>query len=658
MRVVGVGSWRIGLRVLLVAALLYGGLWPFIDIAFIAHCFPLPFVTGAAFFRGYSHMVGGPVQYAAGLFSQAYSRHWAGVLALTLLALAAWAIARGILRRFSSGSCNLPAAAFSAIVLILASRDLGVLFILPMIAGLAAAWLYMALRERPVIGWAERAVVVLFLIASVPLYYVLASGFLYLCAMCALFDLLVRKRPLFSVAWLASAVAVPYGMSYVYFEPDIAGRYSRWIMMPERGAVTTGLVAAMYLFVPAGAALAFLIGRFQRRATSQPVKAATAKPRKPKRRERQRREPTPAFGGTGSRIGSLLTSRTLRPARLVWCAVLALLAVRLVALRFDTSGWVYADYLRENGRFEEALASVAESRDHTEVARFVTLYALGQTGRLPWEMFHYLQVDSSDPLLLQDPMWDRLGLFADWRSDLYLELGRVNESQRWAHEALAMEGETPRVLERLALTYIIGGNPEAAKTFLRALEKVPFQAARARQFLAALDRDPDLRSDPLVARIRPLMLRKNYVGNWNTEQILQQSLEANPSNRLAFEYLLAHYLLTSDMKGFASVAPRLKDFYRDLPTHVQEALLTFKNLNDSLPPGVDGSAIDRQLEPRFANFVSLWARYQNGPPKDAWNALAPSFGDTWWFFYAFDRSAAGPPFEAGVAPSSGTGIPE
>ena len=108
-----------------------------------------------------------------------------------------------------------------------------------------------------------------------------------------------------------------------------------------------------------------------------------------------------------------------------------------------------------------------------------------------------------------------------------------------------------------------------------------------------------MRSDPLVARIRPLMLRKDYVGDWSTEQILQQCLEANPSNRMAFEYLLAHYLLTSDMKGLASLAPRLKDFYRELPTHVQEALLGFRNVNGSLPPGIDGSAIDRETESAF-----------------------------------------------------------
>jgi hypothetical protein len=154
------------------------------------------------------------------------------------------------------------------------------------------------------------------------------------------------------------------------------------------------------------------------------------------------------------------------------------------------------------------------------------------------------------------------------------------------------------------------------------------------------------------------MLHKDFVGDFSTEQILLQSLDANPSNRMAFEYLLAHYLLTSDMKGLATLAPRLKDFYRDLPTHVQEALLGFRNVAGSLPPGVDGSAIDRQIESRFQIFTNIYVRYQNGPAEDAWKALAPAFGGTYWFFYIFGRTEAGPPFQPRADASQGTGSPQ
>jgi hypothetical protein len=620
MRGVGLPRRRINLRLPLVAALLYGGLWPLMNVAYIWHWYPLSFLTGATFWRRYSGTVGGPVHYLASLFSQTYARHWAGVLAFTLLSLAAWAIARGILRRFSSGPCDWPAAAFPVLILIPASRSMGVLFILPMVAGLAAAWLYMALCDRPRNGWAQPVVVALCLVASIPLYWLLASGFLYLCATCALFELLVRRRPAWCLAWIACGAAVPYAMSYVLFEPDIAGWYLRWMMLPQRDAVTTGLVASMYLFVPVGAVVAYLAGRFNAR----------------------------------DRLGP----RLRRAAQIVGFAALIVLASRLVALRFDTSGWIYADYLREDGRPAEALASLAHSADDSDPVRFLTLFALARAGRLPWEMFHYPQRASSDALLLRNTRFDTNPLVADWRSDLYLELGRVNDSQRWAHEGLSMEGETPRVLERLALTYTLNGNPDTARTFLRAFEKVPFQAARAREYLAALSRDPGMGSDPLVARVRPLMLRRDYVGDWTTEEILQQCLDANPSNRTAFEYLLAHYLLTSDMKGLASLAPRLRDFYRELPTHVQEALLGFSNVNGSLPPGIDASAIDSQTTYRFQRFIGIWTQRQNGPPEEAWTALAPDFGATWWFFYIFNRTSAGPPPETSADASRGTAGPQ
>ncbi|MCL6544557.1 MAG: DUF6057 family protein [Bryobacteraceae bacterium] len=611
MRCGSVKSYGIHLRSLLGVALLYGALWPLMEVGYLAHRFPAPFLSGLAFYRRYSRFAGGPVEYLANFFSQSYSRHWAGVLAFTLLAVGAWLIARGILRRFSPGSCQWLAAGFPLLILILAGRHIGVLFILPMVAGLAAAWLYMALSIRPRRLWAQRAVVILFLLASIPVYYLLASGFLYLCVMCALFELLARRRPAWGLAWLAFAAAVPYGMSYVYYEPDIAGRYLRWMRMPQYGRLANGLLVAMYLYVPVLAAAAFVAARL--------------------------------------RLGGRLKAPLRRATQAAGIAALALLTARLAAFPFERPGWVYADYLIHQGRMEKALAVLAQLQDDSETTRFLSLYALARRGRLLEEMFHYPQQASSEALLLRDPIYDTLPAAAHWRSIVNLELGRVNDSQRWTHEALTAEGETPRVLEGMALIYILNGNPDAARTFLHALEKVPFQAARARRYLEALDQDPSMQADPFVARIRPLMLQRDYIGTWTTEQVLEQCLAANPSNRMAFEYLLAHYLLTFDMEGLARITPRLKDFYRDLPVHVQEALVGYRNVVGSLPPGIDGSAIQRHIESRFQNFVFLWTRVEKGPPEDAWEILAPRYGDTYWFFYIFGRTAAGPPFQARAA---------
>ena len=156
-----------------------------------------------------------------------------------------------------------------------------------------------------------------------------------------------------------------------------------------------------------------------------------------------------------------------------------MLASRLIALRVDTAGSIYADYLRENGRPREALASLAHAPDDSEPVRFLTLFVLARSGRLQWEMFHYPQRASSDALLLRDTAYDASPLVTDWRSDLYLDLGRVNESQRWAHEALAVEGETPRVLERMALVYVLNGNPDAAQNVRARPRQSPVSGRRA-----------------------------------------------------------------------------------------------------------------------------------------------------------------------------------
>ena len=90
------------------------------------------------------------------------------------------------------------------------------------------------------------------------------------------------------------------------------------------------------------------------------------------------------------------------------------------------------------------------------------------------------------------------------RSDILFDLGRIGESERWAHDALAARGPLPAILERLALINVVKGRPEAARTFLRALGRTLFHRRRARELLRRLDSDPGLAGDPAIERSRSL----------------------------------------------------------------------------------------------------------------------------------------------------------
>jgi hypothetical protein len=87
-------------------------------------------------------------------------------------------------------------------------------------------------------------------------------------------------------------------------------------------------------------------------------------------------------------------------------------------------------------------------------------------------------------------------------------------------------------------------------------------------------------------------------------------------------------------------------------------LLIYRQENGSLPPGIDGSAIHSQTAARCQSYFQLMAQLQNGPAEDAAKAHAPAFGETYWFFWTFGRTAAGPPPQATADGSQGTGSPQ
>ena len=56
-------------------------------------------------------------------------------------------------------------------------------------------------------------------------------------------------------------------------------------------------------------------------------------------------------------------------------------------------------------------------------------------------------------------------------SDILFDLGRINESEHMAYEALEFYGDRPRILKRLVYINVIKGEPEAARRFLALLER-------------------------------------------------------------------------------------------------------------------------------------------------------------------------------------------
>jgi hypothetical protein len=121
---------------------------------------------------------------------------------------------------------------------------------------------------------------------------------------------------------------------------------------------------------------------------------------------------------------------------------------------------------------------------------------------------------------------------------------------------------------------------------------------------------------------------------------LEQLVKRNPSNRMALEYLFAYYLLNGELKNIRDHVP---DFaaagYRGVPMHVQEALLLYA----ALIPNFDVNQLKKWVHPlvykRFLEYERVLRGF-GGNRADARKDLYAGFGDSYWYYAMFVKSAS------------------
>jgi hypothetical protein len=192
------------------------------------------------------------------------------------------------------------------------------------------------------------------------------------------------------------------------------------------------------------------------------------------------------------------------------------------------------------------------------------------------------------------------------------------------------------VLENLFLSTYLAGFPEAASVMLARLAQVPTYKRWAQEHRTALAQDPSLPGDERIQQLRAFVSTSDFIISSRTtiEDILVHLLEQNPKNRMAFEYLMAHYLLIGNLEAFIANLPRLDDFnYDGIPRHYEEAAAFYLS-QVAQQPELDGIIINEHTRRALDRFRQR-ANALQGHPGAAWDALAPEFGNTYWFYCMF-----------------------
>lgn len=371
---------------------------------------------------------------------------------------------------------------------------------------------------------------------------------------------------------------------------------------------------ALYCFFPL-----FIIATGLRLAAAQRAK-------KPVSRARQK-----------SRAPGEFTKRVLLPAFLAMLPVAVLIFVFYLVFDRQTNRLLHINYYAMQRNWPQVLRQARRfpDRPYSISSVFDINRALYYTGRLGEEMFMYPQ--SPRGLLLTVPRQASTANFK--RCELLTELGYPNVAARFGYEVLAVYGRFPLILRQLALTNIVLGRTEVAVVFLRALSRDLIYGGEARKLLTRLQHEPRMLSDKETQQLRARMCSEDIL-RFGTDMAgaLELVVETDGNNRMAFEYLMAHYLLTGKIKAFAENIPRPEDYgYTGLCRHYEEALaiyLSSGGQEQELGGWVPSEEARRRVDMFEKTYRAVAARSGRTAAQEV---LQQQFGGSYMYYFAFPR---------------------
>lgn len=315
-------------------------------------------------------------------------------------------------------------------------------------------------------------------------------------------------------------------------------------------------------------------------------------------------------------------------------AVLAFWAVKWVGNR-NTEQILHIDHAVMMQDWPEALELCkAYPEPHSVVWQYANL-SLFMQGRL---LDDFLSFSSSDfdPLFLPFTPNNLIPLFGQ---EVYYQMGLMNESVRWAFEASVAnpQGTQSRLLRRLAQANLVNRKYEVAGKYLTLLEQSLYYRRWARQMKLSLS---DTLSDNLVwvKSKRDLLPQEDFFSRGHPILFLEDYVALQPGNKMAFEYLMAYFLLTKDLKAVMDYMPQLFNHnYAKFPSLLAQVVVLYLATHPQDADLIKSYPVPSDVFKQFELFHSVLRTHQANP-EVAKAMLKKDFGNTVWYYLQFDNS--------------------
>lgn len=311
----------------------------------------------------------------------------------------------------------------------------------------------------------------------------------------------------------------------------------------------------------------------------------------------------------------------------------------------DKKQKIKIDYLAYNNQWEQIINSdIKISRDEILKNYNLNFYNYLNISRA---LYHTNQL--LDHLFDYEQLYDVGGLFANIyvpetaipAGFLYFDLGQVMTAQRYFYEALTNFPYDPRIYKMLVRINLISRNYALADKYLYILHRSIIYRSWADDYRKFINNNELSDNESLFSEKRNCLPKFHYFSlvdinkpDWD----LKNLLNANNNNKMAFEYLMAYYLLTNNYDEIIANLKHFKDFnYPNLPKHIAEAILVYKLLFpkkwEELPNRED-IKISAQTLDQFDNFNRIIDECGNNMEK-AKSMLPLELKNTYWYFLRF-----------------------
>jgi MFS family permease len=582
-------------------------------------------MTGWSFLRNSLGEPGGFVVYIAGFLSQGYYHSWLGALVIVLTALCLGELSR---RHF--------VVAGHPHSTVLTCFPLLMIFLLysrykhPLSACLVVSLgLYFSLVfEKLPLRKTSIRIVAYCLLVAVGFWLMGAGGVLVFLLMTVIYGIFVHRNWGLTILAVPASVVITWGLAqYLFVLPPQEALLS---LTPFSPTLTLGmktflrvLIFLLYGFVPFTVSLMFFGNIvFGKHKQTRKVRLKTKKAEK-------------THAVAGQKKISLKSFR--KPAVIALPIVLMGMGLYFSYDQMSKAFVLSNTYSRQKqwNKVIELSHNLPKGISNPYFNHDI-IRALYHTGRLPYDLFHFPQTPQA--LLLthekKESYLTQLKL-----CDIFMELGQVNMAEKEASELLAVKGPSGIALEKLAWINILKRQTDTARIYLNAMKKDMVFRNTADALLSSLNNGFAPYQTDYIDKIRSYMHEEEYsiTGKESISEILLGLLEQNPRNRMAFEYLMACYLLTGRADKVVENIERLNDLgYKGIPTLYEEAILIYFGVQGQ-QVNLNKFNIRRETIQRYMKFVQLRKDMQTANRQAVLYRLIQEFGSTYFFYFSFGR---------------------